>query len=88
MNYSNPGKQEIHDWFCERFVVPEACDPRESPISGYQYSCGGPYFAKDIIRAQFSDSYRKEILDEIVSDLEAVSAEWARRKVADYPALP
>jgi len=82
MKYDDARKQRMYDWFRESFVEPEMCDISESPTSGYQYSCGGPYFAKDIVRAEFSKTYPKEIVDEVVRDLEAESPEWARRKVA------
>ncbi len=80
MRYTDVRKQEIYGWFTERFVEPEACDPAESPTSGYQYSCGGPHFPKDIVRAQFSGKYPDEVIDEVVRDLESESMEWARRK--------
>ncbi|MBI3580506.1 MAG: hypothetical protein HY098_00245 [Nitrospinae bacterium] len=81
MKYTDVRKQEIYDWFKEGFVEPEVCDPTGSPESGYQYSCGGPYFAKDIVRAQFSGKYPDDVVNEVIRDLEAESTEWARRKV-------
>jgi hypothetical protein len=81
-------KREICEWFRERFVETEVCDPRESSVSGYQYSCGGPYFAGEIIRSQFRDSHSADILEEAIKELEAFSLEWARRKTEDYPVLP
>jgi hypothetical protein len=82
MKYEDARKQKIYEWFREHFVEPEVCDPSESPASGYQYSCGGPYFPKEIIHAQFSETYPKKVVDEVIKDLETESSEWAIRKVA------
>lgn len=82
MKYEDGRMREMYDWFHERFVEPEVCDPLESGLSGYQYSCGGPYFAKEIIPAQFEGVYPSSLIGEVVADIEAECGEWALRKNA------
>jgi hypothetical protein len=80
MYYEDKRKQEMYNWFRERFVEPESCDISESAKSGYQYACGGPYFPKDVIPGQFCKMYPSGLIMEVVNDLNAESAEWALRK--------
>jgi len=82
MKYDDSRMQEMHDWFRERFVEPEVCDPQESGASGYQYSCGGPYFAREIIPAEFEGIYPSSLISEVVADIETECPEWALRKTA------
>ena len=78
MQYDDPIKQEMWDWFCERFTASAQCVPYESEKSGYQYVCGGPYFPGEILPGEFGGKYDKKLIDEVVADLEAEESEWAK----------
>ncbi len=82
MVYEDSRKQEMYDWFHERFTEPELCEMGGSGASGYQYACGGPYFVRDIIPAEFGGTHPEDIILEVVGDIEFESHEWALRKAA------
>ncbi|MBI3793112.1 MAG: hypothetical protein HY280_00090 [Nitrospinae bacterium] len=82
MKYTDARKQAMYDWFHENFSEPQFCDPVESESSGYQYVCGGPYFAREIISSQYSAVYPEDVVREVIKDLEDESSEWIGRKTA------
>jgi len=81
MMYKDERKQEMYDWFHNRFVEPEFCDPLAKDL-GSQYSCGGPFFARDILPAEFSEKYPGGLITEVAADIDAECPEWTLRKEA------
>jgi len=84
MKYEDPRKQEMWDWFHGHFIKPSECVPRMSEEHGYQYVCGGPYFADEALEKEFSGRYPVDIIREVIADIEDEETEWARRKHYDY----
>ncbi len=83
MEYDDQRKQEMYDWFHKHFIPPDMCKPRMSKEHGYQYICGGPYFADDVIKEAYGDKHPKDIVAEVIADLDAEEHEWARSKFYD-----
>jgi hypothetical protein len=81
MNYPDRRKQEMYDWFHERFMEPEAVKHDKNEANKYLYSCGGPYCAKDIITSNFKGIFPDEVIKEVVKDLESERPEWVLKKI-------
>jgi len=84
MKYEDSAKQEMWDWFHELFIRPSECVPRMSEKSGYQYICGGPFFADEELKKEFSEKYPENAIEEVIADLESEDTEWAKKKHYDY----
>ena len=69
MQYEDTRKQEMYDWFHANFMAPEMCDPRMSKEHGYQYICGGPYFADEVVQNAFAEKYPAKLVKEVIKDL-------------------
>jgi len=80
MNYKDKRKQEMYDWFHERFIVPEAFNPGKGPEARYQYSCDGPYCPKEVLPSNFKGVFPDELISAVVRDLELERMEWYMRK--------
>ena len=84
MKYEDSRKQEMWDWFHDNFILPSECVPRMSEEHGYQYICGGPYFADEILKKGFSDKYPADIIESVITDLEKEGTEWAKKDHYHY----
>lgn len=79
MKYTDQKRQEMWTWFHENFMVPEECRPVESQDTGWQYQCGGPYDPREIMHNAFDGKFPADMIEDVVTDIEAESPEWARR---------
>ena len=76
MKYTDARKEEMWAWFHDSFAAPEECNPEMSAELGYQYVCGGPYYAADVLGTAFSGKHPPTLIKEVVDDLEMESHEW------------
>jgi hypothetical protein len=80
MKYADSRKQEMYDWFKERFTSPESESARKNGLDKYLYSCGGPYCPREILPSNFSGIFPDEVINEVAKDLEHERSTWAMRK--------
>lgn len=76
MKYTDSRKEEMWLWFHDNFAPPEECNPAMSAEHGYQYVCGGPYYAADTLKMAFSERMPPLLVKEVADDLEMISHEW------------
>lgn len=81
MRFNDERKQAMYDWFHERFIEPELCDPMAKEL-GSQYSCGGPFFAREILPAEFYGKFPEALINEVATEIDAECPEWTLRKAA------
>lgn len=86
MMYKDVRKQEMYDWFHERFAVPSPEGGNEPSEDKYLYSCGGPYCPKDIVSSNFSGIFPADVINEVIRDLERENREWVMRRI-DAPSF-
>ena len=72
---------EMIDWFRDHYEDPAHGVPHDSGEGGYQYFAGGPYFANEVLEAQFPEAHERDI-EEATHILEDESFEWVRK--GDY----
>ncbi len=76
MKYADSRKEEMWLWFHDNFAPTEECNPVLSADRGYQYVCGGPYNAADVLNNAFGDKFPTVLIKEVAEDLEMESPEW------------
>ncbi len=76
MKYNDSRKEEMWLWFHDNFAPPEECNPSMSAEHGYQYVCGGPYYATEVLTAAFGGKMHHLLIKEVAEDLELESHEW------------
>ena len=69
---------EMYNWFHDNFAAPELCDPTIDGSMGYQYRCGGPYFADEIMHKMYDGKYPPELIDDVIKELNEESPEWTK----------
>lgn len=70
-------KRIMEVWFRSNYEDPAERTPYESREGGYQWIWGGPYDASEEIGSEFLDIVDQDLIDEVVSELEAECVEWA-----------
>ncbi len=80
MKYQDAREEKMWTWFHEHFAAPEECNPEMSGEYGYQYVCGGPYYAKEVLKNAFEGNYPETLISEVAADLEKESHEWIVRE--------
>lgn len=76
MKYTDSRKEEMWLWFHDNFAASEECNPIMAADRGYQYVCGGPYSAADVLANAFEGKYPTPLIREVADDLEMESMEW------------
>lgn len=76
MKYNDSRKEEMWLWFHDNFAPPEECNPSMSAEHGYQYVCGGPYYAAEVLTTAFGGKMHHLLIKEVAEDLELESHEW------------
>lgn len=76
MKYADTRKEEMWVWFHDSFAPPEECNPSMSAEHGYQYVCGGPYYAAEVLNTAFGEKFPLPLIKEVADDLEMESHEW------------
>jgi hypothetical protein len=85
MNYSDSRKQEMYDWFHQRFMEPEAGNFAEGGLDRHMHFCGEVYCAGEVIHSNFCGIFPDKIIDEVVKDLESECSKWVLRKIEAPP---
>ncbi len=67
----------METWFRQRFEDPAERTPYESAEGGYIWIHGGPYDAREELKAEFSGVVPEELINELADDLEGESWQWA-----------
>jgi hypothetical protein len=80
MNYKDKRKQEMYDWFHQRFMEPESVKPDVNGVNKSRHSCGETYCAGEVVRSNFSGTFPDETIEEVVKDLESERQKWVMRK--------
>lgn len=73
----------MRDWFTSKYEDPAQHTPYESKEGGYIYIWGGPYDAREEIEEEFAGIVSEDAIDELVSELEALSHEWTGKPSSD-----
>jgi hypothetical protein len=68
--------EAIKDWFLRNYEDPVHSTPHDSREGGYLYIWGGPYEARDILDAFYSDEASPELIEAVLSELESENLEW------------
>jgi rRNA-processing protein FCF1 len=76
-------KGEILEWFHSNYIAPEEVCPYESAEGGYQYIWGGPYDAHEVIEEKYDGVASRNLISEIVSELNEISWEWSSTPSGD-----
>lgn len=78
-------KQVMKSWFYENYEDPADRTPYESKEGGYIWIWGGPYDAREVLDAEFSDFVSDEVLNAVVEELDNHCVEWGpKEKDSDY----
>jgi hypothetical protein len=72
------------EWFFSEFIPPDECTPNMSEEFGTQYVCGGPYFADEVMRKEFSDRFPSGLIEDVIHDLDEEETEWVLKKHFEY----
>lgn len=69
----------MKEWFFHFFENPAENTPYETKEGGYIYLWGGPYDAKEELQAEFSEIVSKDVVEELIEELESESPDWAAK---------
>lgn len=64
-------------WFFQNFEDPVNSTPYDGREGGYQFVWGGPYEADDELQAEFGRVVPYEVIEQLVEELDSISAEWS-----------
>jgi len=76
--------QALEQWFRHNFEDPQVDTNYDSEDGEYKYMHGGPFEASDELRSEFEGAVPDDVLDELISKLDAECAEWAPAPTGNY----
>jgi hypothetical protein len=85
MNYSDKRKQEMYDWFHQRFMEPAPSLATGTGVINHALSCCDVYCAGEVVRSNFRGVFPDKVIDEVANDLEAERPKWVLKKVEAPP---